>query len=80
MIVEDFAEEISQESGFEGFSLTIDKKDANRLTTTHNKFINTHTEDLRQWWKIFTLSGKIKPGVTRFTNFQNKLLLVEIQE
>jgi len=52
-IVEDVAEEISQEPGFEGFKVAIDKKGANLLTTIHNKLINTHTEDLKHWWKIF---------------------------
>jgi hypothetical protein len=23
------------------------------LTTIHNKLVNTHTEDLKPWWKIF---------------------------
>lgn len=52
-IVEDVAEEIAEEPGFEGFKVPIDKEDANILTTIHNKLVNTHTEDLKHWWKIF---------------------------
>ncbi len=52
-ILEDVAEEIAEEPGFEGFRVAIDKKGANILTTIHNKLVNTHTEDLKHWWKIF---------------------------
>lgn len=52
-IVEDVADEIAEEPGFEGFKGPIDKKGANLLTTIHNKLVNTHTEDLKHWWKIF---------------------------
>ncbi len=52
-IIEDVAEEIAEEPGFEGFSVPVDKKGANILTTIHNKLVNTHTEDLKHWWKIF---------------------------
>ena len=52
-IIEDVAEEIAEEPGFEGFKAPIDKKGANLLTTIHNKLVNTHTEDLKHWWKIF---------------------------
>lgn len=52
-IIEDVAEEIAEEPGFEGFKAPIDKKDANLLTTIHNKLVNTHTDDLKHWWKIF---------------------------
>ena len=52
-IVEDVGEEIAEEPGFEDFTVPIDKKDANILTTIHNKLVNTHTEDLKHWWKIF---------------------------
>ncbi|MBU0544695.1 MAG: 4Fe-4S dicluster domain-containing protein [Proteobacteria bacterium] len=52
-IVEDVAGEIAEEPGFEGFKVPIDKKGANLLTTIHNKLVNTHTEDLKYWWKIF---------------------------
>jgi len=31
----------------------VDKQGANLLTTVHNKLANTHTEDLKHWWKIF---------------------------
>ena len=52
-IIEDVAEEIAEEPGFEGFKAPIDKKGANLLTTIHNKLVNTHTDDLKHWWKIF---------------------------
>ncbi|MBU3947020.1 MAG: 4Fe-4S dicluster domain-containing protein [Proteobacteria bacterium] len=52
-IAEDVADEIAEEPGFEGFKVPIDKKGANLLTTIHNKLVNTHTEDLKHWWKIF---------------------------
>ncbi|WP_207683461.1 4Fe-4S dicluster domain-containing protein [Desulfonema magnum] len=52
-ILEDVAEEIAEEPGFEGFTVPIDKEGANILTTIHNKLVNTHTEDLKHWWKIF---------------------------
>jgi len=52
-ILEDVAEETKEEPGFEDFSVPIDKKGANLLTTIHNKLVNTHTEDLKHWWKIF---------------------------
>ena len=28
------------------------------LTTIHNKLVNTHTEDLKHWWKIFHAAGE----------------------
>jgi heterodisulfide reductase subunit C len=52
-IIEDVAEEVAEEPGFEGFEAPIDKKGANLLTTIHNKLVNTHTEDLKHFWKIF---------------------------
>jgi heterodisulfide reductase subunit C len=52
-IVEDVAAEIAEEPGFEGFQVPIDKEGANILSTIHNKLVNTHTEDLKHWWKIF---------------------------
>jgi len=52
-IIKDVAEEVSEEPGFEGFEAPVDKKGANLLTTIHNKLVNTHTEDLKHWWKIF---------------------------
>ena len=30
----------------------------NILTTIHNKLVNTHTEDLKHWWKIFHAAGE----------------------
>ena len=55
-IIEDVAEELSQEPGFEGFSIEFDKKGANLLHTLHNKLVNTQNEDLVHWWKIFHLA------------------------
>src|SRR4030042_4545862 len=52
-ILEDVGNEIAEESGYEKFKVPIDKKGANLLTTIHNKLVNTHTEDLKHWWKIF---------------------------
>ena len=52
-ILEDVGEEIAEEPGFEEFSVPVDKKNANILTTIHNKLVNTHTDDLKHWWKIF---------------------------
>jgi len=52
-IIEEVADEIAEEPGFEGFKAPIDKEGANILTTIHNKLVNTHTEDLKHWWKIF---------------------------
>jgi heterodisulfide reductase subunit C len=52
-ILEDVGEEIAEEPGYEGFTVPIDKKGANLLTTIHNKLVNTHTDDLKHWWKIF---------------------------
>ncbi len=52
-IMEDVADEVAEEPGFEGFKAPIDKEGANLLTTIHNKLANTHTDDLKHWWKIF---------------------------
>ena len=52
-ILEDVGEEIAEEPGFGDFKVPIDKEGANILTTIHNKLVNTHTEDLKHWWKIF---------------------------
>ncbi|MCP4578949.1 MAG: 4Fe-4S dicluster domain-containing protein [Deltaproteobacteria bacterium] len=52
-ILEDVGEEVAEEPGFEEFTVPIDKKGANLLTTIHNKLVNTHTDDLKHWWKIF---------------------------
>lgn len=52
-IMEDVGEELAEEPGFENFKVPIDKQGANLLTTVHNKLANTHTEDLKHWWKIF---------------------------
>jgi len=40
------------------YPMPIDKKGANLLTTVHNKLVNTHTEDLKHWWKIFFAAGE----------------------
>jgi len=55
-IIEDVAEEIAEEPGFEDFKAPIDKKGARILTTIHNKLVNTHTEDLKHLWKIFHIA------------------------
>jgi hypothetical protein len=52
------ADEIRQEPGFEGFAVSVDKQGANIMTTIHNKLVNTHTEDLKHWWKIFYAAGE----------------------
>lgn len=52
-IVEDVGEELAEEPGYEGFKVPIDREGANILTTIHNKLVNTHTDDLKHWWKIF---------------------------
>ncbi|MGD9308457.1 MAG: 4Fe-4S dicluster domain-containing protein [Desulfosarcina sp.] len=57
-ILEDVAEEITEEPGFEDFQVPIDKRGARLLTTIHNKLVNTHTEDLKPWWKIFHAAGE----------------------
>jgi heterodisulfide reductase subunit C len=57
-ILEDVGEEVAEEPGFEGFTVPIDKKGANLLTTIHNKLVNTHTDDLKHWWKIFYAAGE----------------------
>ena len=57
-IVEDVASEIAEEPGFDGFKVPIDKEGANILSTIHNKLVNTHTEDLKYWWKIFYAAGE----------------------
>ncbi len=57
-ILEDVAGEIREEPGFEKFRVEVDKKGARVLTTIHNKLVNTHTEDLKHWWKIFHAAGE----------------------
>ena len=57
-ICEDVAEEIAEEPGYEGFTVPIDKKGANVMTSIHNKLVNTHTEDLKPWWRIFHAAGE----------------------
>jgi len=57
-ILEDVAAEIAAEPGFEGFTVPIDQTGSNILTTVHNKLVNTHTEDLKHWWKIFYAAGE----------------------
>ena len=57
-ILEDVAEEVAEEPGFDGFCVPIDKNGARLLTTIHNKRVNTHTEDLKHWWKIFHAAGE----------------------
>ena len=57
-ILEDVGAEIAEEEGFTSFTVPIDKEGANILTTIHNKLVNTHTEDLKHWWKIFHAAGE----------------------
>jgi heterodisulfide reductase subunit C len=57
-IVEDVGEELSEEPGYEKFSVPIDKHGANLLHTLHNKLVNTQNEDLVHWWKIFYAAGE----------------------
>jgi heterodisulfide reductase subunit C len=57
-ILEDVASEIRREPGFDNFQVPVDKKGARLLTTLHNKLVNTHTEDLKHWWKIFHAAGE----------------------
>jgi len=57
-ILEDVAGEIREERGFENLRVEVDKKGARVLTTIHNKLVNTHTEDLKHWWKIFHMAGE----------------------
>jgi heterodisulfide reductase subunit C len=57
-ILEDVADEIRAEPGFEGLQVPVDKKGARVLSTIHNKLVNTHTEDLKHWWKIFHAAGE----------------------
>ena len=57
-IVQDVAEELAEEPGYENFEVPIDRKGANILSTIHNKLVNTHTEDLKHWWKIFHAAGE----------------------
>lgn len=57
-ILEDVAEEVAAEPGFENFKVPIDKMGARILTTIHNKLVNTHTDDLKHWWKIFHAAGE----------------------
>ncbi len=53
-ILEDVAAEIADEQPeFEGLTVPVDKEGATILTTIHNKLVNTHTNDLKHWWKIF---------------------------
>ena len=57
-IVQDVAEELAEEPGYEKFEVPIDKKGANIFSTIRNKLVNTHTEDLKHWWKIFHAAGE----------------------
>ena len=57
-IMEDVGEEVAGEPGFEDFKVPIDKTGARLLTTVHNKLVNTHTDDLKHWWKIFHAAGE----------------------
>lgn len=57
-IIEDVAEELAGEPGFEGFEAPLDKAGSRLLCTLHNKLVNTQNEDLKHWWKIFHAAGE----------------------
>ena len=57
-ILEDVAEELAEEPGFEDFTVPIDREGANILVTIHNKLMNTQNEDLKHLWKIFHAAGE----------------------
>ncbi len=57
-ILEDVAGELAEEPGFSGFRVPVDREGANILVTIHNKLMNTQTEDLVHWWKIFHVAGE----------------------
>jgi heterodisulfide reductase subunit C len=57
-IIEDVAEELTEEPGFENFVVPLDKTGARLLCTLHNKLVNTQNEDLKHWWKIFHVAGE----------------------
>ncbi len=57
-IIEDVAEEMAGEEGYEDFTAPLDVKGARLLTTLHNKLVNTQNEDLVHWWKIFYKAGE----------------------
>lgn len=57
-IIEDVAEEMAEEPGYEDFPIQFDKQGANLLHTLHNKLVNTQNEDLVHWWKIFHRAGE----------------------
>jgi hypothetical protein len=57
-ILQDVGEEIKEEDGYKTFEVPINKEKAHLLTTIHNKLVNTHTDDLKHWWKIFHAAGE----------------------
>ena len=57
-ILEDVAEELNEEPGFEDFTVPLDKPGSRLLCTLHNKLVNTQNEDLKHWWKIFHAAGE----------------------
>jgi Fe-S oxidoreductase len=57
-ILEDVAEELQEEPGFEDFALPFDVEGAELLCTLHNKLVNTQNEDLKHWWKLFHAAGQ----------------------
>lgn len=57
-IMEDVAEELNEETGFEDFKVPMEKKGARLLCTLHNKLVNIQNEDLVHWWKIFHVAGE----------------------
>ena len=64
-ILEDVAGEIREEPGFADLQVQVDKKGARVLTTIHNKLVNTHTEDLKHWWKTSTPRARTGPSVPK---------------
>ena len=53
-IIEDAVDDlVEEEPEWENLEVPMDKKGANLLHTLHNKLVNTQTEDIVHWWKIF---------------------------
>jgi heterodisulfide reductase subunit C len=53
-IIEDAVDDLTEdEPEWEGLEVPVDKKGANLFHTLHNKLVNTQTEDIVHWWKIF---------------------------
>ena len=52
-VMEDVAEEFSEEEGLSDFEMPLDKRGANILCTVHGKLPYGQTDDMKFWWKIF---------------------------